>query len=413
MMNNEESDLEHLVSSSETFSSYPELRAHLDSHQQVHAILRSSTPLFTSTHTNEDAAHQAYQSFRKSILDLPVTELPVVVTAIQVCIEKCKALPLVAALRLRLLQDVCQESGIFPEMYWIRGVHLQRRIAWGSDTIIYKGDYQKQTVAVRVCQHSHKQSEDEQHQQLKLFRREIITHWQLHHPNLVDIIGISKSTDTFSSDEFLDAVGVLVPLPNMVLRYAEHGSAADYLRSDLGSWYFLHVVKGVADGLEYLHSRFPPIVHGDLHDHNVVVTGSGDALICDFGRSRIHHITPRTNTQFSGDARLRFAAPELTSGDQVLGNEASDIYSLAMTIYSLGVGKPPLDNVLGNQRAVRQMEKGERPRRENDAETFRRLDNATSSKVWLLLEQMWVHESQDRPSASTVCGILAKIDPES
>lgn len=40
----------------------------------------------------------------------------------------------------------------------------------------------------------------------------------------------------------------------------------------------------VATGLEYLHSRDPPIVHRDIKSHNVLLLNSGTGVkICDFG----------------------------------------------------------------------------------------------------------------------------------
>ncbi|KAF8311066.1 kinase-like protein, partial [Clavulina sp. PMI_390] len=160
-------------------------------------------------------------------------------------------------------------------------------------------------------------------------------------------------------------------------------------------------VKGVVDGVAYLHSRVPPVIHGDIHYHNILITGSGDALICDFGLSRIRHMIPRTNTQFSEGGHIRFTAPEITSGQIMLCNEASDIYSLAMTIYSLGVGKPPLYHVPGDQRAVRLMEHGERPSYlpGSRMDAFCGPNDAIVPDIWRLLERMWVQEPRDRPGA--------------
>lgn len=44
--------------------------------------------------------------------------------------------------------------------------------------------------------------------------------------------------------------------------------------------------------------------------------------------------------------RARFVAPELSAGPEKFRiNEASDIYSLAMTIYALGTGLPPFHHL--------------------------------------------------------------------
>ncbi|KAF8309925.1 kinase-like protein, partial [Clavulina sp. PMI_390] len=168
-------------------------------------------------------------------------------------------------------------------------------------------------------------------------------------------------------------------------------------------------VRGVVDGLVYLHSRTPPVIHGDLHDGNILITATGDALICDFGLSRIRHDITRTNTAIHEGGRSRFVAPELSSGpNQFRSNEASDVYSLSMTIYSLGVHKPPLWNVEHNAQASRLLEAGKRPGCESDSqsagdvEEFIGLDLARSVKLWSLLRRMWVDAPSERITASEV-----------
>lgn len=69
----------------------------------------------------------------------------------------------------------------------------------------------------------------------------------------------------------------------MVLQFAEHASAKLYLKAHPGPQYFRKVVRifylpmsglvteytkvaGLLDGICYLHSRTPPVIHGDLHD---------------------------------------------------------------------------------------------------------------------------------------------------
>jgi hypothetical protein len=42
-----------------------------------------------------------------------------------------------------------------------------------------------------------------------------------------------------------------------------------------------------AQGLAYLHSHTPVIVHGDIKAANVLVNNQGDAMICDFGMATL------------------------------------------------------------------------------------------------------------------------------
>ncbi|KAF8309876.1 kinase-like protein, partial [Clavulina sp. PMI_390] len=160
---------------------------------------------------------------------------------------------------------------------------------------------------------------------------------------------------------------------------------------------------GVVAGLVYLHSQTPPIIHGDLHDRNILITASGHALICDFGLSRIRHDITRTHTTLNQGGRLRFIAPELSRGpEQFRSNEASDVYSLAMTIYSLGVCKVPLWDTANDRQAVKLLEEGKRPGYDldlqsvTDVERFGGLEDSSNLKLWSLLRQMWVHDPAER-----------------
>ena len=75
----------------------------------------------------------------------------------------------------------------------------------------------------------------------------------------------------------------------MILERAEHSSAIKYLESHPDSKSFLKIVcfylilysrpaligrtqvGGLFEGIYYLHTRSPPIIHGDVHDVSVDV----------------------------------------------------------------------------------------------------------------------------------------------
>ena len=107
----------------------------------------------------------------------------------------------------------------------------------------------------------------------QLIHREVITHSQLDHPNIIPLYGVfHENTDA---------------PPIMVLHYAEKGSLSDLIdikaikdiefawivcpaacSSQTNLFMSVCQITGVGRALTYLHSRKPPIFHGDLHTVN-------------------------------------------------------------------------------------------------------------------------------------------------
>jgi hypothetical protein len=97
-----------------------------------------------------------------------------------------------------------------------------------------------------------------------------------------------------------------------------------------------HIGAQIADALVALHAK--GIVHGDVKPGNVVVTREGTAKLADFGAAyRVggkETITPNSAVSYTPD----FAAPEIVLGRP---EPASDVFSLAATVYALVAGRPP------------------------------------------------------------------------
>lgn len=87
--------------------------------------------------------------------------------------------------------------------------------------------------------------------------------------------------------------------------------------------------------LEYLHSRAPAIIHGDLKPANIICREDGKLVVVDFGASR--------TTDWTGVSMGTglYAAPELKMPEGI-PDERSDIYSLGVILYRLYYGRFPL-----------------------------------------------------------------------
>jgi len=112
----------------------------------------------------------------------------------------------------------------------------------------------------------------------------------------------------------------------------------------------------IADVLDYLHNRQPPIVYRDLKPANIMIDGtSGRAMLIDFGIARWINKEEKGVTAVG---TMGYAPPELFSGNV---EPRSDIYSLGSTMFHLLTGADPQSNPL----LIFDFQKHPRPRQIN------------------------------------------------
>jgi eukaryotic-like serine/threonine-protein kinase len=98
----------------------------------------------------------------------------------------------------------------------------------------------------------------------------------------------------------------------------------------------LAIIAQSADGLSYAHSM--GVIHRDIKPANLMIAENGVLKIMDFGIARVRGSQRLTRTG-SIVGTLAYMAPEQLRGEE--GDEASDIYSLAIVLYELLSGSPP------------------------------------------------------------------------
>lgn len=97
----------------------------------------------------------------------------------------------------------------------------------------------------------------------------------------------------------------------------------------------------VADVLDYLHNRRPPIIYRDLKPANLMIDGNtGRVMLIDFGIAR--WVAPQEKG-VTAVGTMGYAPPELFSGKV---EPRSDVYSLGATMFHLLTGSDPQDNPL-------------------------------------------------------------------
>ncbi|HLM03070.1 MAG TPA: protein kinase [Pyrinomonadaceae bacterium] len=146
----------------------------------------------------------------------------------------------------------------------------------------------------------------------------------------------------------------------LVMKYISGGDLAARLRSSpegrIDEQSVTEWAIQVADVLDYLHNRQPPIVYRDLKPSNIMIDGnSGRVMLIDFGIARWVNKEEKGVTAVG---TMGYAPPELFSGNV---EARSDIYSLGSTMFHLLTGADPQNNPL----LIFDFHKNPRPRQIN------------------------------------------------
>ncbi|KDQ18588.1 hypothetical protein BOTBODRAFT_127493 [Botryobasidium botryosum FD-172 SS1] len=159
----------------------------------------------------------------------------------------------------------------------------------------------------------------------KLWRGQLETRCGLANPYILPLYGICND----------DNLG-----PYLVFPWCENGNAVTYLKKNPNADR-IKLCLEIAYGLQYLHSRRVPIVHGRLVATNVLVSGEGTPLLASFfGLLDLPDYSFVFHAETSRD--LHLMAPE---AGQVGSSTACDIWAWAMTSLELLSGKQPFSEL--------------------------------------------------------------------
>jgi tRNA A-37 threonylcarbamoyl transferase component Bud32/streptogramin lyase len=173
-------------------------------------------------------------------------------------------------------------------------------------------------VALKVL--NEKLTDDEENR--NRFAREARIMSQLRHDHVVEVY----ATGTWQGRGYI-AMEVLTG-----------GSLRQYIRQHhpLPQDVALKIMKGIADGLDYIHSRH--VLHRDLKTDNIMLDGEGKPKIMDFGLSK-SALATRMTQRGTLLGTLGYVAPEQITGARV--DERSDIFSLGAIYYELLTARLP------------------------------------------------------------------------
>src|SRR3712207_4477759 len=185
------------------------------------------------------------------------------------------------------------------------------------------------------------------------FRREGRTAARLSHPNIVQVYDAGEGEFEGRETSYI------------VMEYVSGGDLKDLIDGrGVLSGAELARLSGAAAGLVHAHER--GIIHRDIKPHNILITGSGDVKVTDFGVARALDASHATRTgSYLGTAL--YSSPEQLRGEAV--TPKSDVYSLGVTLYHAATGQTPFTGTPIEAASQHVSSDPTPPRRLNDATT--------------------------------------------
>ena len=92
----------------------------------------------------------------------------------------------------------------------------------------------------------------------------------------------------------------------------------------------LKMCLDIADGMRFLHSHGPPILHRDLKSGNILIDGEGRCKIADFGLSTFKDLTSSQTTGLISTPA--WTDPLVLNGESNF-TESSDSYSFGVIVW--------------------------------------------------------------------------------
>ncbi len=137
------------------------------------------------------------------------------------------------------------------------------------------------------------------------------------------------------------------PLPYFAMEYVVSGQPITAFATGrgLGTRSRIELFARVCDAVHHGHQK--GVVHRDLKPGNILVDGSGQPKIIDFGVSRAIDADPELTAAQTGVGQmigtLSYMAPEQCCGDPRDVDTRVDVYSLGVVLYELLTGRLPFD----------------------------------------------------------------------
>ena len=175
------------------------------------------------------------------------------------------------------------------------------------------------TVALKIL---HKSQLSKLNAEVQL-RREIEIQSELDHPNILRLYGF-----------FYDENRIY-----LILEYAPGGELYKKLKSSGGTFDECRAARytyALASAIRHCHAK--GVIHRDIKPENLLLDGSDNLKIADFGWS-VHAV--RSNRRGTVCGTLDFLAPEMCEGERY--DSSVDVWSIGVLLYEMLFGAPPFE----------------------------------------------------------------------
>lgn len=210
------------------------------------------------------------------------------------------------------------------------------KLGEGAFGVVYKGEYKRESVAIKKMNKKMLTSKNA----MSEFSNEVLTMCALSHPAVLKCVAASlKSPNVLLVTEFMKR-GTLFDV-----LYKHHIKL---------TWSMIRkMALQLAEGLAYMEEQ--NIVHRDIKASNILVDGSYNAKIGDFGLAG----PPMPPNDAGVSGTYQYMAPELLSGAP--HSAKSDVYAYGLVVWEMISGSPPFFGVDPMEAAQQVMDANARP----------------------------------------------------
>ncbi|KAF8595127.1 kinase-like protein [Ceratobasidium sp. AG-I] len=226
--------------------------------------------------------------------------------------------------------------------------------------------------------------------ELKRTARELNAWSKLDHPNILTLLGLA---------EFHGKLSMISP-------WMEHGNVVSALqkRSDLDRY---HLCAQLVNAVAYLHDE--DVVHGDIKGVNVLLDGSDQVKLTDFGLAIIQEQYMQFSETDPGGGTIRWMAPELFTEDGVR-SMGTDVYALGMTMMAslseILTGRIPFSEIQAGHLVIKAVFQDKR------IPEVPELRAETSGRANIMLDTLircWTYRPNRRATANEVQQLMGRI----